>query len=305
MRQTNDLSFRMPFTSDSSLTKGLHVFAALGGGAPHRLQIDTGSVGILVPRHRLGPDYQDFDPSRDGKFGYVSSGKIYWGQWVTVPVVLGVPSAWDGTGNYPVAQLEVFAVDRPAAFDGGMLGIGFAIHGLADGGPRRNPLLHLEYQGTKLSQGYIVSSQAIEAGLTSLNSAGFAFGTPKRDACGEDWMQPIGRLGLPGGFSVELPVLVDTGIDEMLLWLPVDDRPHSLAKYSSFPPGIEVSVAVPSVDPALTYSFVTGDMSRPMTPSQVKWRDGHGVNTGATVLAGADYLYDAAEGRIGFRVHER
>jgi hypothetical protein len=75
MGQSNDLSYRMPFTSDSSPADGLHVFAALGGGSPHRVQVDTGSVGILVPRHRLGPDYQDFDPSQDTKFGYVSSGK--------------------------------------------------------------------------------------------------------------------------------------------------------------------------------------------------------------------------------------
>jgi hypothetical protein len=74
----NDLSYRMPFTSDSSLADGLHLFAALGGGTPHRFQVDTGSVGILVPRRRLGPGYQDFDPSQDTKFGYVSSCKVYW-----------------------------------------------------------------------------------------------------------------------------------------------------------------------------------------------------------------------------------
>jgi hypothetical protein len=297
----NDLSYRMPFTSDSSLADGLHLFAALGGGTPHRFQVDTGSVGILVPRRRLGPGYQDFDPSQDTKFGYVSSGKVYWGQWIRVPVVLGIPATWDGTGNYPVARLEVFAVDRPAEFDGGMLGIGFAIGGLADGGPARNPLLHLEYQGAELSRGYIVSSQAIDAGLTSRNAAGFALGTLKRNASGEDWMQPIGRLGLPGGFTADLPVLMDTGIDEMLLWLHVNDRPDALARFSEFPAGIEVSVTVPSADPALQYAFVTGDMSQPMAPSQVKWRDGYGINTGASVLAGADYLYDAAGGRIGFR----
>lgn len=158
MGQSN-LSYRMPFTSDSSLADGLHVFAAPGGGAPHRFQVDTGSVGILVPRQRLGPGYQDFDPSQDTKFGYVSSGKVYWGQWVSVPVVLGIPATWDGTGNYPVARVEVFAVDRPVEFDGGVLGIGFAIGGLADSGPARNTLLHLEYQDAKLSPGYIVSSQ--------------------------------------------------------------------------------------------------------------------------------------------------
>jgi hypothetical protein len=306
MCQANETSYHVPFTSDSSLTNGLHVLAALGGGSPHRFQVDTGSVGILVPRHRLGPDYQDFDRSQDTEFKYASSGKVYWGQWVKVLVVLGVPATWDGTGDYPVAQVEVFAVDRPAGFDGGMLGIGFAIDGLADGGPARNPLLHLTYQGANLSHGYIVSSQAIKAGLTSLNTAGFAFVGLNWNAAGKDWMQPVGRLGLPGDFSVDLPFLMDTGINQMLLWLHVNERPSALANYSQFPNGIEVSIAVPPADgvaePALQYSFVTGDTSQPMAPVQVEWRDGNGINTGRNVLAGADYLYDAAGGRIGFRV---
>jgi hypothetical protein len=39
-----------------------------------------------------------------------------------------------------------------------------------------------------------------------------------------------------------------------------------------------------------------------MAPSWVEWRNvENGINTGINVLAGADYLYDAAGGRIGFR----
>jgi hypothetical protein len=92
----------------------------------------------------------------------------------------------------------------------------------------------------------------------------------------------------------------------MRLWLHVNERPSALTNYSQFPNGIEVSIAVPPADgvaePALQYSFVTGDTSQPMAPVQVEWRDGNGINTGRNVLAGADYLYDAAGGRIGFRV---
>jgi hypothetical protein len=166
-------------------------------------------------------------------------------------------------GDYPFAQVEVFAVDRPAGFDGGVLGIGFAIGGLADGGPARNPLLHLTYQGAGLSQGYIVSSQAIEAGLTSLNTVDFAFIGLNWNASKKDWMQPVGSLGLPGGFSVDLSVLMDTGIDQMLLWLHVNERPAALVNYSQLPNNIDVSIAVPPADrviePALQYTFITGD----------------------------------------------
>jgi hypothetical protein len=187
-----------------------------------------------------------------------------------------------------------------------MLGIGFGIGGSADGGPARNPLLHLTYQGERLHQGYIISSQGIDLGLTSLNTGGFSFIALQRNQSGSDWMQPMGSLGLPDDFLVDLPVLLDTGIDEMLLWLNVDERPPALANYSQFPSGIEVTITVPSLPdgsaPALQYSFVTGDTGDPMAPSVVVWRDGRGINTGRNVLAGADYLYDAVSGQIGFRV---
>jgi hypothetical protein len=304
-------SYRVPFTSKSSLAAGFHVSASLGGGAPHAFLLDTGSVGILAPRQTLGPDYQNFDPSRDIKFQYVSSGNAYFGQWVKVPVVLGVPAPWDGAGDYPIAHVEVFAVDRPADFNGGILGVGFAIGGQADGGSARNPLLHLSYLGKHLSHGYIVSTQGIDAGLTTLNQEGFAFIALDRDATGEDWLQPLGSVDLTGdfnasGFSADLPLLMDTGIPNMILWLSADNTPSNLPSHHPFPAGISVSISAPPAsqvtEPALDYSFVTGDASQSMAPSQVEWRKGNGINTGRNVLAGADYLYDAMAGRIGFRV---
>jgi hypothetical protein len=315
--QTNDLSYEITFTSDSSLSGGLHMHAAMGGGPSHRFQVDTGSVGILVPRAVLGGQYQSFDPSQDIEFQYVSDGRSYWGQWVSVPVFLGVPSNWDGTGDYPTTQIEVFAVDH--AFDGdkredfvgGMLGIGFAIGGKADGGPARNPLLNLTYQGMSLSAGYIISSSAIELGLTSTNTAGFAFIQLTMNDCGTDWMQPQGSVAMSGPditttFQQDLPVLMDTGIAEMILWLSADLMPlKNVAVNTQFPPNYEISIALPptdtGTDSVLQYSFTTGDSSQPMSPSEVVWNIGSGINTGANVLAGYDYLYDSDGGRIGFR----
>jgi hypothetical protein len=311
MSPANELSYRVPFTSKSSLAAGFYVSASLGGGAPHAFLVDTGSVGMLAPRKTLGPDYQDFDPSRDITFQYVSSGNMYHGQWVKVPVVLGVPAQWDGTGDHPIAKVEVFAVDRPAEFDGGLMGVGFAIDGKADGGPARNPLLHLTYLGKHLSHGYIVSTQGIDAGLTTLNKEGFAFIALERDADGKDWMQPLGSVDLAGdfsadGFSTDLPILMDTGIPNMILWVGANDSPPNLSSHQPFPAGISVSISAPPAsqvtEPALDYSFVTGEASQPMAPSKVEWRHGNGINTGRNVLAGADYLYDATAGRIGFRV---
>ena len=310
MSGINELSYQVPFTSDSNSVSGLHVSAALGGGAPHAFLLDTGSVGILVPRSVLGPDYQQFDPSQDIEFQYASSGNKYCGQWVEVPVVLGVPADWDGTGDYPIADVEVFAVDRPAGFDGGVFGVGFGIGGLADGGPARNPLLHMSYQGERLKHGYIVSVQGVDVGLTTFNTEGFAFIALQRDISDEDWMQPFGSIDLSGDFSadgyyVDLPILMDTGIDDMILWVGADDAPPNLASNTAFPAGISVNLSAPPADsasePVLQYSFMTGDIYQPMAPPQVEWRIGNGINTGINVLAGADYLYDAAGGRVGFR----
>jgi hypothetical protein len=50
-------------------------------------------------------------------------------------------------------MIDVFAFDRPADPDKGVFGIGFAIGELADGGPARNPLLDLSYNGAGLSHG--------------------------------------------------------------------------------------------------------------------------------------------------------
>jgi hypothetical protein len=253
MNQANETSYRVPFTSKSSLTNGLHVSASLGGGAPHTFLVDTGSVGFLVPRKTLGPDYQDFDPSKDITFEYASSGKKYLGQWVKVPVVLGVPAGWNGTGDYPLAHVEVFVADRPANFDGGVLGIGFAINHLADGGPARNPLLHLTYRGEHLSQGYIVSAQGIDVGLTPPNRKGFALIALDRNVTNEDWLQPHGRVDLTGdfsagGFSTDLPFLMDTGIPNMILWVHANHTPPNLPIHSAFPAGIAVTISAPPED---------------------------------------------------------
>jgi hypothetical protein len=298
------MSFRIPFTPASSLASGLHVLAALGGSPPHPFQIDTGSVGILVPRSVLGPAFQNFDPSKDITFGFISSGNHYHGQWVDVPVVIGVPEAWDGAGEFPTAVVEVFAVDQPADFSGGMLGIGFAIEKDANGGANRNPFLHLTQAGENLAPSYIIREEGIDVGLEQIAFDVFALVPLIRNAHDDDWLQPTGILGLAETFSVDLPLLMDTGIQEMLVFLPMQDRPATLASFSSLPDGVAVSVSVPVSrgGHALAYRFVTGDADEAMAPSTVQWRpNGHGINTGRNVLAGVDYLFDAAGGQVGFR----
>jgi len=104
-------------------------------------------------------------------------------------------------------------------------------------------------------------------------------------------------------------MLMDTGISEMLLWLHVEERPPALACVQQFPDGVHVAITVPplggSDQPALQYAFTTGSTGSPMAPVLVEWRSGHGINTGRHVMAGADYLFDAALGRVGFRMRSQ
>lgn len=165
-------------------------------------------------------------------------------------------------------------------------------------------------QSARLKDGYIVSRKGLDVGLNALNTEGFAFVALHRDRAGADWSQPLGSVRLtgdfsPAGFSTDLPVLVDTGIRAIILWVSAHDAPPNLERMAPFPAGVSVTVSAQPEDqgaePALRYAFVTGEAGQPMAPSEVEWRVGHGVNTGRNVLAGADHLYDATAGRIGFR----
>src|SRR5579871_2827595 len=115
MADSGNNSYRISFTSDSSPANGLHIHASFNGGPSHLFQIDTGSVGIVVPRAIIGPPYNVPDPSLpEVKLVYTSDDKPFYGQWIKMPIVLGVPPDWDHTGDYPTAAIEVFAVDQPA-----------------------------------------------------------------------------------------------------------------------------------------------------------------------------------------------
>jgi hypothetical protein len=79
-----------------------------------------------------------------------------------------------------------------------------------------------------------------------------------------------------------------------------------LANSSPLPAGVSVTITAPPAPapPVLQYAFVTGDARHPTAPPTGQWRDGVGINTGRNILAGWDYLYDAASGLIGFRPND-
>ena len=249
----------------------------------------------------------------DITFGYVSSGISYRGQWVDVPVVLGVPPDWDGTGDYPTAQIEVFAVDKPSDFKGGMFGVGFGIiDAQANGGPGRNPLLDISYRGAPLKHGYIIGAEGVELGLTPTNTAGFAFISLEPNGSPDDFFQPLASYGVSGvvsgtpfALAGDLPLLVDTGISHMILWLDAHGALPPLNSGAEFPTGISVRLSAPSTDsgdaPVLQYR--SRRRRQPAHgPDLRRIGPGTGINTGVHVLKTNDYLFDATAGRIGFRV---
>jgi len=83
----------------------------------------------------------------------------------------------------------------------------------------------------------------------------------------------------------DLPILMDTGIKQMILWLGDVPETPNLTPGTAFPAGVSVTISAPPADlgdaPVLQYSFVTGDASQPMAPAYVEWRAVlNGVNTG-------------------------
>jgi hypothetical protein len=90
------------------LAGGPHLRVSIGEGPWHSVQVDTGSVGMVVPRSVLGP--QARDTGVPGRIAYTSSGRIFTGEYYLAEVAMR-------GRNGPVVQtvpIRVLAVDRAA-----------------------------------------------------------------------------------------------------------------------------------------------------------------------------------------------
>jgi len=211
----------------------------------------------------------------------------------------------------------------------GMMGVGY------DRGvpAARNPFLNLaQMRAGSMSPGYIVSASGIMLGVSKQALQGFSLIPLQRTAAsaGADWQAPNACASFPASgsdYQVCGKLLPDTGINYMMLTPtrqpPVPDQlqqkiatPAAPASTASghatsptslvVPEATQMTLAVgPAGDPVFSYDFQVGGAT-PATPDSVQWRGpldvppAH-INSGRHILAAADYAYDAACGRAGFR----
>lgn len=302
-------SYVMPWSDSpdfSNLTYLLQVNAKVNGGPTKAFNIDTGSVGIVLPASDV-PNIPANSPS--GRLTYSSSGLQLDGVWATVPVVFPDATANGGAAATATATVPVLAVTSATCTGSGVnagsctggiphqIGIGFGRGTEVQQSPVYNPALNLSdmVNGT-MRRGYIIERNGLHLGLTgsnvntayvmqSLTSAGTpAAGTHN------DWKTPTGGFSIGGGAQLNGVVLMDTGLLDMILENP--SLPHS----GSPPSGTAMKIVIGSHD----YVFNVGDGGY-ATPTSVNYAYPNEtfVNTGLRALGHYDLLYDADGGLFG------
>lgn len=309
-----DPPIALPVTPEA----GLSVSVSVGGGAARLVQVDTGSVGLIIWRGDIGPDAV---PEASGEREYNSSGRIFRGRYFRTRIAFLF-----GNKIMRTALLRVLAVDRQdcdpakpacrpragaALRHVGVLGVGFdrPAYTQADRLDQSdNPFLNLEgmRRGT-MPRRYVIGMRTIWLGGAPRLPGGFRVlrlspGTSGSAGAPADWRRPMGCYSLAadqvrqfGPFCTKL--LVDSGLPEMILTLPRPQRPPDLCDQRC-PAGMHVSVRAGA---ALDWSFDIGDAD---APAYVRWGlngETTQINTGRALLAHFDYLYDADQGVVGFR----
>ncbi len=301
-----ETSYTLKFVSGSNYD----LFASMGGGPPHRVQLDTGSRGLFVPKGVLGSS-ATISATETCATVYVSSGKTLSGHMATGPVtLLGSTAAGDVNPPPSTVPMSFCAVDDPPDFVDGMMGVGFGRGALDD--PAKNVLLQIsEIRAGSMRPGFVLStfpSPNMQIGITTARSANFQMVQLSPSPGGNgDWVAASlkGCLSLPStpAFKQECGgLLVDTGVGEVILWGPSDPTLGGIVPPggTSAPFGTSVQITT-QAGPMLDFSFALG--AGVHTPSSVDIRTAtaFSTNTGRALLVDYDYLFDAQAGLVGFQ----
>ncbi len=307
----------------------MDVRVSINGGPAMSLEVDTGSVGVIVGVDQV-PNVDLHGPP--GSIVYVSSGNELDGVWT--PTTITFLDAKGPDGKPVTAELPVLAAQRyqhhPGAVNGrpatpgkpaapaaapkpttrpphpGMFGIGFARG--ADAHPERNPFINLTpmIAGT-MRRGYTITHDGFDVGLAPKNTGpGYLFEklaerpvspeTAKVRPGLRDWLDGRGSVTVGDGQPIPVGILMDTGLTNFMIELP------TVTDNADVAPGTKVTVGL--LGDRLHYGFVAGDKENPLAPRRVTWtnkKDFALLNTGMKSLAGYDYLYDADGGYLGLR----
>lgn len=327
-------SVTIPFTRkpDFDDLKSMHVKVSINGSKPLSMEVDTGSVGVIVSEDDIPEVAKD---APEGQITYSSSGNQLLGHWTpariqfldkdnrpisgavaecpvlaayklnVIPGAVNQPRAATRPTTGPNTGPTTGPTKKPHPF---MFGVGFGRGKEAH--PERNPFLTLKpmLAGT-MRPGYTITHSGYTLGLTSENAAGYVFQklTPREVSADAAKVSPHLKdyVTAPGSIIVgdkpELPVLtlLDTGLTNMMIGQP------GLAERAEVPEGTKITVKL--LGGQLSYSFTVGDSKNPAVPRRVTYTTPSAtapqgsLNTGLRALANFDYLYDAREGYLGLK----
>jgi hypothetical protein len=314
--------------------------------------MDTGSVGIIV-----GSSY--FTPPTSGRLDssfvgpgsetLTSSGIIFTGDWYKAVVNLYSGATIVAQSTVPVmavthvaCEMDARACDPKTLDSSGAethyFGIGFAGgSGQPQGTPDKNAFLNVtSISGSDLlpSPGYILSTQGVQIGLTSINTQGFAMiklepllapdatqwqTAPASASVLTDWQHARGTITV-NGRSGSGGILFDTGVTTAFLTSPIGATPTtgmgpSRAECNgSSPPscavsGTRVQVSLSNqIIPVAWWNYTVGanngaQSGNPVSPFAVSVEQNGSpfLNTTVRFLQAFVYLYDAANGFIGLK----
>jgi hypothetical protein len=277
----------------------------------HRATLDTGSTGVVVGATAI-PNYDQLPKIADGELTYTSSGRVMRGKWVSIAfTIVGAGDNAVQTEAMPVLAVErVDCLRRARDCDPNedvsriaMIGIGFAREGdrQSQSTPDKNPFLHVISNNNKQRHGYILTSEGVYIGLSSVNTADrFSYIKLERNDGGTDWSPIAACISINGATPPACgTLLVDSGVGSAFMTVPQSQTPET-----ELLPGDQIAVSLPSehgISPL--YSFGVGDGS-PLTPEKIHLRlspDRTFLNTSFHILNGFDFLYDADGGYAGFR----
>jgi hypothetical protein len=315
-----------PCTAAQTIESGLDVTASIGGGATHVFEVDTGSLGVVLPATELGP--QAVGPGPAGVKFYDSDGYEFFGNYYLSPVAFTDANGASHT-TIPILVLATTSTACHAGYPSctppantiHLLGVGFDRNGTEAGdlfsGPTVNPFLQLgeEVGANTVSAGYVLSAgssrvgSSVVLGVTSAIEAPFAtYPLSPNGTTPGDWSAAAGCFGFPSlGADVYCgEMLVDVGYGGMFLELPMADRPASFANVDP-PSGTIMNIVAPAATatPAIAYSFTYNPSATPSdgaAPASIAWSGTTAtfVNTGRHLLAASDYLVDTTCGVVGF-----
>jgi hypothetical protein len=309
----------------------MNIRISINGGPPMEVQVDTGSVGVIVGADQVPGGVDPHGPP--GSITYVSSGVEIDG--VYAPATITFLDAKGSNGRPVTASLPVLAAQtrtvHPGAVNGGkgkpatasrpgpinrrtphpgMFGVGFARG--PDAHPERNPFINLvAMRAGTMRRGYTITREGFDLGLSPANTAGYLFeklverpvsaATAAMRPGLKDWLDAPGSVTVGDKPPIPVGILMDTGLTNFMIEL------GSVTDNADVPAGTPVKVDVLGGG-RLTYTFKAGDKADPMAPRRVTWthRDSNPLlNTGLRALAGFDYLFDADGGYFALRPTRR